>query len=251
MKPAPTSPDDQFVTNGIYELMKHRFEDVNHLANSGTLYMRRVILGRLFARYEAFKMVVDLPGSIVELGVFKGESLLMFGKLVELLNANDRSCRLIGFDNFAGFPNLHTKDGSTDQKIDKQVGGWSSKDYYNELLALINIFDHDRCAGHKKRIHLVEGDITKTVPKYVEENPGLAIKLLHLDCDLYEPTLVGLKYFYDKVVPGGVILLDEYGLPEFPGETEAVHEFFKDKPVTIKKFPFYTTPGGYIVKEKL
>ncbi len=84
-------PDDEYVTELLYAAMQARFADKTHIANSGTLYMRRVIMGRLFARYEAFRMVKDLPGSIVELGVYKGESLLMFAKLVELMNANDRS----------------------------------------------------------------------------------------------------------------------------------------------------------------
>jgi hypothetical protein len=229
--------------------MQSRFNDKEHIANSGTLYMRRVIMGRMFARYEAFRLVKDLPGCVVELGVFRGESLLMFAKLVELLNANDRSCRVIGFDNFRGFEGLHPKDGGVDKKSDRRVGGWNPSDYYLDLQLLVHAFDHDRSAGHKPRIELVEGNIVETVPKYVEDKPGLKIKLLHLDCDVYEPTLIGLKCLYDRVVRGGVVLLDEYGLPEFPGETAAVDEYFGDRRPLIRKFPFYTTPGGYIIKE--
>lgn len=114
---------------------------------------------------------------------------------------------------------------------------------------MVQAFNHDRVAGHKPRIEIVEGNIIKTVPQYVEQNPGLKIKLLHLDCDMYEPTLVALKHFYDCVVTGGVVLLDEYALPEYPGETAAVDEFFKGKPPVIRKWPFYTTPGGYFIKE--
>lgn len=243
------SPDDAYVTELLYAAMQARFDDPNHLANAGTLYMRRVIMGRLFARYEAFRLVQDLPGSIVELGVFKGESLLMFAKLVELLNANDRSCRIIGFDNFRGFEGLHAKDGGVDEKADRRPGGWNPSDYYPDLQLLLKAFDHDRAAGHKPRIELVEGNIVDTVPSYVERNQGLKIKLLHLDCDMYEPTMAGLRHLYDRVVRGGVILLDEYGLPEFPGETAAVDEFFAGRMPLIRKFPFYTTPGGYIIKE--
>ncbi len=246
-KPA-VSPDDAYVTDKLHELMKMRIDDKGHIANAGTLYMRRVILGRLLARYEAFKMVQDLPGSVIDLGVFKGESILFFAKLVELVNANDRSCRVVGFDCFTGFPGLHEHDGHENENIDYKEGGWSSENFYEELKSLINVFDHDRASGHKPRIELVEGDINKTVPKFVEDNPGIRVKLLHIDCDLYEPTLTSLKYFYDKIVKGGVILLDEYALSELPGESKAVDEFFAGNPPVIRKFPFYTTPGGYIVK---
>ncbi len=246
--PPAQSPNDELVTEGLYDLIRRRVDDKMHIANSGTLYMRRVILGRMLARYEAFKMVEQLPGSIVELGVFKGESLLFFAKLVELMNMHDRACTVIGFDNFSGFPELDPKDGKEDLRIDKKVGGWSSENYYEDLQQLLKIFNHDRMAGHKQRIELIEGEITQTVPAYIQENPGLKIKLLHLDCDLYKPTLTGLKYLYDKVVKGGVILLDEYGLSEFPGETAAVDEFFAENMPVIRKFPYYTTPGGYIIK---
>ena len=64
--------------------------------------------------------------SVARVGVFKGESLLFFAKLMEMLNVNDRSSRVIGFDNFAGFPSLHAKDGATDEREDKRAGGWSS-----------------------------------------------------------------------------------------------------------------------------
>lgn len=68
IRPPATSPDDAYVTDLIYAAMQARFDDKNHLANAGTLYMRRVIMGRMFARYEAFRLVQDLPGSIVCLG---------------------------------------------------------------------------------------------------------------------------------------------------------------------------------------
>ena len=77
----------------------------------------------------------------------------------------------------------------------------------------------------------------------------MRISLLHLDLDLYEPTKVALEYLYPKVVPGGIVLLDEYAMEGFPGESEAVEEYFKGKMPVIRKFPFISTPGGYFVKQ--
>ncbi|MGH9429003.1 MAG: TylF/MycF/NovP-related O-methyltransferase, partial [Terriglobia bacterium] len=199
--------------------------------------------------YEAFKLVADLPGSVVELGVFKGESLLFFAKLMEIFNVNDRSCAAIGFDNFHGFEPLHEKDGKPIEAVGKVQGGWSSAAHYEELKTLINLFDHDRLVPQKPRIRLVEGDICKTVPQYVADNPGLRIRLLNIDCDMYEPTLAGLKHLYDLVVPGGVVLIDEYGFSEFPGESRAVEEFFGDRMPVIRKFLLNSNPGGYLIKQ--
>lgn len=241
-------PEDKYVNDNLYDILKTRIDEPEHVMSSLSLYMRRIHIGKLLALYEAYRRVVDLPGSVVELGVFKGESLLWFARLMEMLNNNDRSASVIGFDNFRGFENLHEKDGDTDERVDKMVGGWSSAEYYDDLIRLINVFDHDRMAGQKARIKLVEGDICETVPAFVEDHPGLRIRLLNLDCDMYEPTLVGLKHLYPKVVPGGVVLLDEYAFHEFPGESAAVDEFFGDQMPTIRKFPFYSNPGGFIIK---
>jgi len=246
-RPAPC-PDDTFVKERTYELLSSRIGDKEHVSASLGLYMRRIHLAKMLALYEAFKLVSDMPGSIVELGVFKGESLLLFGKLMEIFNANDRSTTVIGFDNFSGFTPLHAEDGAVDARVDKRPGGWSPASYRDDLLGLINVFDHDRMAGQKARIELVEGDIQTSVPAFAEANPGLRIRLLNIDCDMYEPTLVALEHLYPRVIPGGVVLLDEYAFRQFPGETAAVDKYFGDRMPRLKKFGFYSNPGAYFVK---
>lgn len=245
----PRQPDDAYVIEGLQQLLVARAGDPTLYDGALANYLRRIHVGKILALWEAFKMVQDLPGSIVELGVFKGQSLLLFAKFMELMNPNDRSCSVIGFDNFRGFTEFHDKDGEVDQRHDKTVGGWSPADYYDELKAHIHLFDFDRFVGHKARIELVEGDIQKTVPAYVEANKGLCIRLLNLDADMYEPTMTGLRHLYDLVLPGGVVLLDELAFSQFPGETEAVRDFFGGKMPVIRKFPFYSNPGGYFIKE--
>src|SRR5690349_21653098 len=132
-KPNPC-PDDAYVKDGLFELIRRRIDDKEHLVSgAASLYMRRIHWGRMLALYEAYKMVADLPGSVVELGVFKGQTLLFFGILMEMFNPGDRSCQVIGFDNFAGFTGLHDKDGAADARVNKVQGGWSSADYYEEL----------------------------------------------------------------------------------------------------------------------
>lgn len=245
--PSPT-PNESYVKERLFELISRRAEDREHLTSALGLYVRRMHLAKTLALYEAFKMVADLPGSIVELGVYKGESLLLFGKLLEIFNPNDRSCAVIGFDNFAGFAPLHDKDGGADPSVGRVAGGWSPAAHRDELLGLINAFDHDRMVGQKPRIRLVEGDIRETAPKFAADNPGLRIRLLNLDCDMYEPTLAGLRAFYDRLVPGGIVLLDEFAFEAFPGESRAVEEFFGGQMPAIRKFPMHSNPGGYFVK---
>jgi hypothetical protein len=68
---------------------------------------------------------------------------------------------------------------------------------------------------------------------------------------LYEPTKVGLETFWDSLVIGGVLLLDEYEFDVYPVEAKAVDEFFKERNITptFKKFPYSDNPGAYVIKD--
>ena len=78
------------------------------------------------------------------------------------------------------------------------------------------------------------------MPEYVARHPELKISLLNLDTDIYEPACVILEHLYPRIVPGGVLVLDDYGT--FPGETKAADDYFKDRNVRIQKFPYAMTP---------
>ncbi len=212
------------------------------------IYTRRIFLKRFLAHYEFFRMVVDLPGDIVELGVYRGASLMSWANFLEIRNMSDRQKQVFGFDNFTGFTGLTGKDGSADKSVAKDVGGFDSSAFRDMLIDAISIFDRDRFIPYKPRVKLVEGNIEETVPRFVREKPGLRICLLHFDCDMYMPTKVGLEHFWPLVVPGGVVLFDEYGIRPWEGESNAVDEYFADKKVAIRRLDWSPNPGGYVIK---
>jgi len=98
----------------------------------------------------------------------------------------------------------------------------------------------------EQNIELIKGNVVKTIPKYVKKHPKLKISLLNLDTDVYEPAVTILENLYPKIVKGGILILDDYGV--FPGETKAVDEYFKGKNIKIKKFPYSNTPS-FIIKK--
>jgi hypothetical protein len=213
------------------------------------LYTRRVFLKRFLAHYDFFLRVKDLPGDILELGVYRGASLLSWGNFLEIRNMGDRAKKVIGFDNFYGFRELTAKDGKEDKRVHKVIGGFDGGSFKQELFDAIKIFDEDRFIGYKPRIEIVEGDIEVSVPKYVKEHSGLRVSLLHFDCDLYKPTLKALEVLWPLVVPGGIVLFDEYGIQPWEGESNAVDEFFKGQKIKLQKLDWSTNPGAYLVKE--
>ena len=219
------------------------------VAKNFAIYSRRTTLKRFLAHYELFRQVVDLPGDVVELGVFRGSSLMTWANLLELRNMGDRQKQVFGFDNFSGFKSLHVKDGKADARVNKVDGGFDPSDYEAALEDAIRIFDSDRFVPHKPRVKLVKGDIENTVPRFVRDNPGLRICLLHFDCDVYVPTKVGLEQLWPLVVKGGLVVFDEYGIRPWEGESKAVDEFLQGHKVRLQKLDWSPNPGAYIVKE--
>lgn len=212
------------------------------------IYSRRVFLKRFLAHYELFKLTVDLPGDIVELGVYRGASLFSWANFLEIRNIGDRTKKVIGFDNFKGFSSFAPEDGVAQSRVGKVVGGYDSSVFKEQLLDAIRIYDKDRFIGYKKRVEIVEGDIEESLERYVRSHPGLRISLLHFDCDLYRPTKEALQILWPIVVRGGVMVFDEYGIQPWAGESNAVDEFFSDKGVVLKKFEWSTNPGAYLIK---
>lgn len=210
---------------------------------------RRQWLKRFLAHNELFLKTIEIPGDIVELGVFRGGGLMEWANFLESYCISDRTKIVYGFDNWKGFVNMSVEDGKEELEVNKILGGFSPEKYYEELRDAINIFDSDRFVPWKDRIKLVEGNIEDTVPKFVEDNPGIRFSLVHFDCDLYEPTKAGLNAFWDRLSRGGLFLFDEYSIKEWPGETKAVDEFFADKDVKIRKLQWNNVPAGYVIKE--
>ncbi len=192
---------------------------------------------KFIAQYELYKKVVDLHGAIVECGVFKGSSLMRWLAFRDILE-NKFARDIIAFDIFGKFPQTNYHDDLVCRKQFIQSAG-------DESISITDLNTVLENKGQTRNIKLIKGNICNTIPEYVKKNPQLRIALLNLDTDVYEPAATILEQMWSLIVPGGVLILDDYGV--FPGETQAVDEFFKSK-VKIRQFP-YGTRLSYIIKE--
>lgn len=210
---------------------------------------RRQALKRFLAHVDLFKMTLDVPGDIAEFGVFRGLGLLTWANLLESYSIGDRTKVVWGFDNWTGFTQLSPQDAGPAAAAGKVVGGFDSSSFREEVLSAVAIFDSDRFIPDKPRIKLVDGDIEATVARFAQDNPGVRFSLVHLDCDLYKPTRAVLQALWDRVTRGGLVIFDEYGIADWPGETAAVDEFLAGKPeVRLRTFDWTNVPGAYLVK---
>jgi hypothetical protein len=241
---------DEFYWESLEKMFKRHGLSYENVLRNWPAYVMRRDLPRFLAHYELFNQVIDLPGDIIDLGVYKGASFFTWAKLLETFCATDRYRKVFGFDHFEGLrgDQFAEEDGAKNEADQKIAGGY--KALAEEVRTLVQLHNADNLLPGTERCRLVEGDILETLPKFLEENPGLKISLLHLDVDLYKPTRFALELLYPHVVKGGIICFDEYGRIPWQGETKAVDEFFAafSEPPVIMKFSFIHTPGGYLVK---
>lgn len=229
------------VGQGAYTALMIELPDPNKMYDYETNYHLTLDVGRLgklMAHWEAYKQVLDIPGAIVECGVFKGTSLTRFGLMREMLGSYS-SAKIIGFDVFSDeYPNtLYEEDKAQRDFWIKTAGPSSiSREQLEEIFRRLNI----------RNFELVAGDILETLPRYAAEHPELKVALLNIDIDFVEPTMCTLEYLYDRVMPGGIILLDNYGA--YHGDTKGIDNFLKGKDVEIRRFSFVSRPC-YIIKE--
>jgi O-methyltransferase len=145
-------------------------------------------------------------------------------------NLNEKRQRKVwAFDSFEGFPEPTVEDASF---RNPKKGEW-------KVITPADLEDilFRRCglpAKAKQYLHVTKGYFENTLKVSKVDK----ISLLHLDVDLYGSYKDCLTRFYHKVMPGGVILFDEYKQKNtqevFPGAAKAINEFFSDKAEKIE-----------------
>lgn len=197
-------------------------------------YVRRQQLKRFLTLYEIYKKILNVKGSIVELGVFRGFSLASWAKLSSILEPENLIRKVYGFDTFEGFTSLHEKDKNT--QYDHKVGHFYTN-VHDELLELNKAYNNDRFLGHINKLELIKGDCKKTIPNFLKKNPHLIIGMLYIDLDLYEPTKFAIEKFLPRMHKGSILAFDELDNPQWPGETLALLESMNIRNLKIQTIP--------------
>jgi hypothetical protein len=162
------------------------------------------------------KSVTHLDGDLAECGVYRGRTLIPMGLY---LAQNNLPKKLYGFDSFEGFGNLDRGGPAENAYI--QAHGFDCADTSYEIVRqMVDRF------GLSDRAVLIKGFFEKTL----HNAAWTRFCFVHLDVDLYDSYRTCLRFFYERMVPGGIILLDEYNDPPWPGCNRAVDEFLADKP---------------------
>jgi hypothetical protein len=200
-------------------------------------FASRQAIAKFLTKYEIFKRILTVGGSIVECGVLHGAGLLAWAKLSSIFEPVNHVRKVIGFDTFSGFPSVAGEDTKTGTYGDLKQGGLTGSTL-EHVREAVRVYDLNRPINHIQKVELVAGDLCQTAPAYLTDNPHLVVALLYLDLDLYQPTKKALEVFLPRMPKGAIVAFDELNAKIFPGETVAVMEQIGLRNLRVERFPF-------------
>ncbi len=174
---------------------------------------------RCYFLHAAGRLVAQksIPGDTAECGVRFGKSTFF---LMKALSDPARPHHI--FDSFAGLSAAGDEDRPTGG-----IEGWAEGDIsVEEQAARGYLAQFSNC-------HFYKG----WIPSRFDEVADRRFALVHIDVDLYRPTLDAIEFFFPRLTPGGVIVCDDYGFASCPGATKAFDEYFADRREMVIPIP--------------
>jgi O-methyltransferase len=183
------------------------YPDEAFFALADEVIHKRTLLGydRLYVLWQAVRNVAMLPGSVAEIGSYRGGSAHFLAK--SFIHVTGREVPIHIFDTFEGHP-----EGAMTAHDGLQSAGRFGGTKYDKVKALLAPFT-------ELTIH--KGDVSAALPHLTESR----YRLVHIDTDLYQPTIACLDYFGRRMSANGVIVIDDYGAPKCPGVAKATAEY--------------------------
>lgn len=169
-------------------------------------------LDRKYALDQLVQLSLLVPGDTAECGVFRGVSSLL---ICRRIRGTGKTHHL--FDSFEGLSQPRTEDGEYWTRGDLAI---------DEATVRRTLREFDFVSYHKGWI-----------PERFQDVADSSFAFVHVDVDLHQPTLESLRFFYERLSPGGMLLCDDYGFRSCPGATKAVDDFMETRPEPIVRLP--------------
>jgi O-methyltransferase len=196
-----------------------------------TMIPKQFYLGNLELAYK----VKGINGAIVECGVWRGGMIAGAASIL----GKERDYYL--FDSFEGLPKASEIDGvdANNWQLDTKSEGYFNNckaeiEFANKAMSMVNL--------NENNIHIIKGWFNESL---ANGNYNFPIAMLRLDGDWYESTITCLQYLFSNVVPGGLIIIDDYYTWE--GCAKAVHDYLSKngRPERIYQ---YNNSIAYLIK---
>jgi len=214
------------------------------------LFLRGSLLARILAITEIYKLMVNIPGVILDLGTWRGQTTVICENLRAIYEPLNFNRKIIGFDTFEGYIGFADKDKPTALHQDGTYG-LNGVDYANFLAELLVLHEKSNAMGdiNNGKHQIIKGDIRVTMPEFFIQKPGTIVSLAFFDINAYQPTLEAFDLIWTRLVSGGILAFWQLTREVVPAEGRVYVENILDKYAhTIHRSPLY--PGlCYLIKK--
>lgn len=235
------------VPNSIYNHSSPPPDSLYESFNSFIFSKDVRVFGKLLFRNHFYNATKHIPGDIVEVGVFKGSGVASWLKILKVFDSQTNK-KVVGFDFFSKSEvTEYTSNVKCGEELKKVVDRVDGDELSQEAITdkLIN-------AGfNSSSFLLVPGNIKISTRDFVCKNLGFRISVLYLDVDLGEPTYYALINLWDRIIPGGYIVFDEYEYHSFD-ESAGVEKFLKERELEYSiETTHFVCPTAFMIKKKM
>lgn len=217
----------RFLSPNAHKLFDFRKETHFGELAATTISEERTLLdyNRLLTLWSAVQNTRSVPGDVAEIGVYKGGSTKFLARCLEHFG---KQARIHAFDTFSGHADV--LEGTLDGKHKAGLFGDTSEQEVREYLSAYS------------NISVYAGRIEDT-SDLVESR---SFSMVHIDVDVYSPLAFCLQFFWSRLEPGGVLVVDDYGFETCAGARHAVDYFRSTQPDCV----FWYLHSGQAVIQK-
>lgn len=244
-----SSADSIEARKEIFRLMNSYQATDDEKERSLGLFLRGSLLARIFAVADIYKRIIDIPGAILDVGTWRGQTAVLCENLRAIFEPLHFNRRIVCFDTFEGYKGFSDKDAATDLHRDGTYA-LSGDDYAEFLRQLLVLHEKSNAMGHFHGKHqVIKGDCRETVPEFFSRHPGEYVALAFFDVNAYDPTLQAFEAVWARLVRGGVIAFWQLTRSAVPAESRVyVENVLSVLPHTLHRSETY--PGlCYLVKQ--
>lgn len=202
-------------------------------------FVPRQALSYFLARDTVYREIVNVHGSIMDFGVYRGASFFTWQHLSSLYEPYNHNRKIIGFDSFRGFSEIGDFDMAVEgHELQLKRHGGMAYDGMDELEKGIELVNLNRPLGHIEKGILIEGELPTSCVEYLDQHKETMVAMANFGLGLYEPTVEVLKLLRPRLNKGSVLVFEDLNQSTWPGESQALREVFGPSAICLHRVPF-------------
>ena len=203
----------------LFELMQSYPGTPEEKERSLGLFLRGSLLARIFAIAEIYQRIVPLPGAVLDIGTWRGQTAVVCENLRAIFEPLHYNRRIYAFDTFEGYQGFSADDHATalHQNGTYGVGG---APYAQLLRRLLELHERSNAMGDKNhgKHQVIKGDCVQTLREMLSQQAHELIALAFFDLNSVQPTEKTFAMVWERLARGGIVAFWQLTRGSVPAE---------------------------------